>query len=134
MYEADLEPLLLTYEVEASECHEPMADRIASCGCTALVAANDNLAADMVGRLTLRGWTLPEQLSIVGFDHWPQQEVWPAMPLTTVDGNLEEVARQTLELLRYRARGNSGPPLHVTVVPRIVEGNSVAAPGERRAD
>ena len=128
MYESQLEPLVLRASVDHRQCAREFAGSLSASDVTAVVAVNDNLAADLVGRLSMMGRALPEEISVVGFDHWPQQDIWAGMPLTTVDGNLDDVGRQAVELLRYRAQHHDGAPLRVTVAPQIVEGKSVAPP------
>jgi len=132
VHEAQLEPAWITDPRRRRDSAEELARRIAASDCTAVVAVNDNLGAALVGHLSLLGMQLPRDLSVVGFDRWPQQAVWPAMPLTTVDGNLEDVGRQAVELLRSRRHQARGEPLKVCVAPRIVAGNSVAAPRDRQ--
>ncbi len=133
MYDAQLQPMLLRESAGCEDGGKAIAKHVSASDITAVVAVNDNLAADLVGRLSMSGHKVPEEISVVGFDHWPQRGIWPGMPLTTVDGNLDDVGRQAVELLRYRVEHDEGAALRVTVAPQIVEGNSVAPPRDAAA-
>ena len=129
MLEAGLEPSALRFDTPATECGPRMAGQILESGQTAIVAANDNLATILVARLADLGVAVPADLSIVGFDHWPQPGLWPAMPLTTVDSGMEELGRQAVRLLSSRISASpDAPPVRMTVDPVVVDGNSVAPP------
>lgn len=134
MHRAGLEPSLATYDVHYDQCIEQMIERIDSEGWTGVVAVTDNLAANLIGRLTLRGRTVPGDLSVVGFDNWPQENLWPGLPLTTVDGHLDVVGRRAVRLLYERLRESepNPTPMRVVVEPSLVRGKSTAAcKGER---
>jgi LacI family transcriptional regulator len=59
---------------------------------TAIFACNDDMAAGVLVAARQRGFSVPEQLSIVGFDDQPlAARLWP--PLTTVHWPVEAMAR-----------------------------------------
>ncbi|WP_269219679.1 LacI family DNA-binding transcriptional regulator [Brevundimonas vesicularis] len=68
---------------------------------TALICANDDMAAGALSVAHGRGLDVPSQLSITGFDDTPvSQIVWP--PLSTVHQPLKEMARQAVATLVRR--------------------------------
>jgi LacI family transcriptional regulator len=125
MYAARLEPATLDYDGPRPECLEEMATRLAQSDWTAVVAVNDNLTTELVVRLMMLGRRIPQDISIVGFDNW-KSGGWTALEPTTVDASLEEVGRQAVQILNYRLLNPRSAPMRVTVLPKIVEGKSVA--------
>jgi LacI family transcriptional regulator len=92
---------------------------------TAIFAANDDSAAGVMAGLAQLGLTVPDDVSVVGFDDsWIAQSVWPY--LTTIHQPIEEmaataaamlikrngVADDTAKLLDYHlvTRGSTAPP------------------------
>ncbi|MDX1625139.1 MAG: LacI family DNA-binding transcriptional regulator [Wenzhouxiangellaceae bacterium] len=65
---------------------------------TAIFASNDEMAAGLMQGALERGWKVPEQLSIAGFDDTPlSRAVWPA--LTTVRQPIRPMVYRATELL-----------------------------------
>ncbi|ACT60476.1 LacI family DNA-binding transcriptional regulator [Hirschia baltica] len=65
---------------------------------TAIVAANDDVAAAVVAVAAKKGIKVPEQLSVVGFDNSPiSQSIYPS--LTTVNQPVIDMSRIAAELL-----------------------------------
>ncbi|MFO7764053.1 MAG: LacI family DNA-binding transcriptional regulator [Wenzhouxiangellaceae bacterium] len=65
---------------------------------TAIFASNDEMAAGLLQFALERGWRIPEQLSIAGFDDTPlSRTLWP--PLTTVHQPIRHMALRATELL-----------------------------------
>lgn len=65
---------------------------------TALVCANDDMAAGAMLTAHRRGLAIPGHLSISGFDDTPVSEIiWP--PLTTIHQPIRLIGRQAVELL-----------------------------------
>ena len=94
---------------------------------TAVVAFNDNLAAGAMQAARKRGFTLPRDLSIVGFDdaeHAPL--VTP--PLTTMRQPLAEMARMAVELLTRLLAGRPLEALKVELGTQLVVRESTAPP------
>lgn len=72
---------------------------------TALICANDDMAAGALSVAHGRGLDLPNQLSITGFDDTPvSQIVWP--PLTTVHQPLKDMGREAVLALNRRLGGS----------------------------
>lgn len=74
------------------------ADLALSEGLTAVLAFNDQLAMGILGRLADRGVTVPDRLSVVGFDDIPVARLL-APPLTSVTVPAESLGRSAVELL-----------------------------------
>lgn len=71
---------------------------------TAIFAMNDEMAAGALGMAHEMGLSLPEDLSVVGFDDMSlARMVWP--PLTTVRQPVEELARTAVDILFARLAG-----------------------------
>jgi DNA-binding LacI/PurR family transcriptional regulator len=80
---------------------------------TAILATNDYVARGAMEALQAAGISVPDQVSIVGFDDFGLNTS-PA--LTTVRADLEEVGRLAMEALRRRIQGDEhGVPIVVSV-------------------
>ncbi|MBB6671406.1 LacI family DNA-binding transcriptional regulator [Cohnella nanjingensis] len=95
-------------------------------GMTALFCANDLMAAGAIMRLAGLGVRIPEQLSVVGYDDDPFA-AYLNPPLTTVHHDAEPIDPMAIGLLLEVLEGREGR--QVTLLPRIVERASAAAPG-----
>lgn len=72
-------------------------------GLTALVCANDDMAAGALLAAHKSGLRIPEALAITGFDDTPVSEiVWP--PLTTIHQPLKRMGARAVELLVEQAK------------------------------
>jgi len=65
---------------------------------TAVFVGNDQMALGLLRALRERGLSVPEDVSVVGFDDVPESPYYDP-PLTTVRQDFQEVGRQGLELL-----------------------------------
>ncbi|GGY45516.1 LacI family DNA-binding transcriptional regulator [Parvularcula lutaonensis] len=87
---------------------------------TAIFASNDDMAAGAIAAALQRGLTIPDDLSIAGFDDVSlASSIWP--PLTTVRQPIREMAAEAVRLLEAAARdGRSVDPviLPTTVIAR----------------
>ncbi|MEV0269958.1 LacI family DNA-binding transcriptional regulator [Hamadaea sp. NPDC050747] len=96
-------------------------------GCTAIFAANDQMALGILRALHERGKSVPEDVSVVGFDDIPEANSF-IPPLTTVHQDFAEVGRRCVQgVLRQieRAEHETG----TTLVPtRLVVRSSTAPP------
>lgn len=105
---------------------------------TAIMASSDDIAAGVIAVAHQRGLSLPDDLSITGFDDLDiAQKVWP--PLTTVHRPIEKMAetaaRQVIAMLRARASMEPLPELHVVMPSSLILRESLrppAAPVVRR--
>ncbi|AXE37610.1 LacI family DNA-binding transcriptional regulator [Acidipropionibacterium virtanenii] len=98
-------------------------------GTTAVLAANDEMAAGFMRALHERGLRVPQDVSVVGFDDVAAELLWPR--LTTVRQDFEGIGRHLIaelaELMEHRDEPR--PAAHVLVSSPLVVRESTAAPG-----
>jgi LacI family transcriptional regulator len=71
---------------------------------TAIFAANDEMAAGVLAVAHEMGFSVPEEVSVAGFDDMPlASKVWPA--LTTIRQPIPAMAARAAELLMMQLRG-----------------------------
>lgn len=87
---------------------------------TALVCANDDMAAGALSAAHGRGLDVPGQVSITGFDDTPVSEiVWP--PLATVHQPLKDMGGEAVRIIAERLAGTRrGEGWRFTVLPHAV--------------
>jgi len=91
---------------------------------TAVFAANDDMALGVLAAAQRLGLSVPQDLSIVGFDDTPSASlVWP--PLTTVRQPLAEMARVAVDML---ITPPEGPAPHRILPHELIVRHSTAAP------
>lgn len=98
---------------------------------TAIVTANDLMAIALMQHLQTRGWQLPRDLSVIGFDDIEWSE-WTYPALTTLAQPLRKLVREAVRLLIARINEPESAPrsapevveLGTMLIPRA----SVAAP------
>ncbi|MER7374806.1 LacI family DNA-binding transcriptional regulator [Streptomyces lanatus] len=98
--------------------------------CTAVFAANDQMALGLLRALHERGRRVPEDISVVGFDDIPEAASF-LPPLTTVHQDFPEVGRLCVEgvLSKIRRPGQDPTGHGTTLVPtRLVLRDSTARP------
>jgi DNA-binding LacI/PurR family transcriptional regulator len=94
---------------------------------TAIVAGNDQIAIAVLNAADALGVSVPEQLSIVGFDDIPDAAlVRPA--LTTVRQPLMEIGAGAAELLLRTLGGEPVPAEYVLIKPALVVRATTAPP------
>ncbi len=101
---------------------------------TALVCANDDMAAGAMLTVHRKGWAIPGDISISGFDDTPMSEIiWP--PLTTVHQPIRRVGQRAVEMLVDAINSGAGAaePRFETVPFRIVERASAGRPRDHKA-
>lgn len=97
---------------------------------TAVVARNDHSAISVVRHADVNGLTIPDDLSIVGFDNAEYARV--VRPgLTTMAIDQLAMGRLGVELLNQRQNLPAAPSMHVTLEARLIERGSVATPRNR---
>lgn len=90
---------------------------------TAVLAANDLVAAGAVSALRAAGRRIPEDVSVAGYDNLPTAvDVWPN--LTTVHVPLEEIGRKAVEL----AFGPADSRAVVTIPTELLVRDSTTVP------
>jgi DNA-binding LacI/PurR family transcriptional regulator len=98
--------------------------------CTAVFAANDQMALGLLRALHERGRRVPEDVSVIGFDDIPEAGSF-LPPLTTVHQDFAEVGRLCVRAVLRKMR-QDGPERGTTLVPtRLVTRDSTAPPPAR---
>lgn len=93
---------------------------------TAIFAANDHLALGLMRALRQRGYSVPERVSIIGFDDVPESAYYEP-PLTTMRPDFAELGRVAMEMILGRIE--SGKAVKgSSLVPEIVVRESTAMP------
>lgn len=101
------------------------ASAIRDSGATAVFAANDQMALGLLGGLHEAGISVPDEISVIGFDDIPDAAFyWPK--LTTVRQDFEELARRAVASLTGRA-DNAASDLS-PIAPVLIARDSVAPP------
>lgn len=96
-------------------------------GFTALVCANDDMAAGAMLTAHRRGLAIPGDITITGFDDTPVSEIiWP--PLTTVHQPIRRIGHRAVELLVNGVRTSAGGGSFETIPFRVVERASSGPP------
>lgn len=91
---------------------------------TALIGGDDLLALAALGAAHRAGVSVPDDLSVAGFDDIPFADLaWP--PLTTIRQPVERIATEATRLLTER---QTGPGRHVLLQPELIVRDSTAAP------
>lgn len=101
---------------------------------TALICANDDMAAGALSISHGRGFDVPGDLSITGFDDTPVSAiVWP--PLTTVHQPLKDMAHDAVVALVERLNGSAGGLAwrFQTLPHAVVQRESTGRPAPKRA-
>lgn len=89
---------------------------------TAVFCGNDQMALGFMHACRESGLSVPDDISIVGFDDIPESaHFFP--PLTTVRQNFAEIGRRAIELLLGELRGDAGLS-HEPIAPELVVRNS----------
>jgi len=94
---------------------------------TGIFAANDYLALGLMHAFRLRGISIPERISIVGFDDLPETPYY-VPPLTTVRQDFESLGTRAMELLISKVMGLDHVS-HDRLIPDLILRESTAPPG-----
>ncbi|MDH6611942.1 DNA-binding LacI/PurR family transcriptional regulator [Streptomyces sp. SAI-208] len=96
--------------------------------CTAVFAANDQMALGLLRAFHERGLSVPHDVSVVGFDDIPDAAYF-VPPLTTVHQDFAEVGHRCVQKVLQQIRaGEAGRPGTDLVPTRLVVRGSTAAP------
>jgi len=96
--------------------------------CTAIFAANDQMALGVLRALHERGRSVPGEVSVVGFDDLPDAAAY-LPPLTTVHQDFAEVGRRCVQALLRQIRDEPADPGTDLVPTRLVIRSSTGRPG-----
>jgi LacI family transcriptional regulator len=95
----------------------------------AVVATNDNIAITLIEQLESRGWRVPDEVSVVGFDG-SRVAALHRIGLTTIAQPVEQLAYISVELLLDRVLGKiPRDRQHVRLEPKLIVRTSTSAPG-----
>jgi LacI family transcriptional regulator len=94
---------------------------------TAIFAANDTSAIETIAVARSLGLTVPDDLSVVGFDNVPESALCEP-PLTTVDQSVQRMGREAVQMLIRLIEDPSRPPEQVILPTRLVERGSCRPP------
>ncbi|MDX3517879.1 LacI family DNA-binding transcriptional regulator [Streptomyces scabiei] len=88
-------------------------------GVTAVLAANDDVAMGVIRGFQDRGWRVPEDVSVFG---WDNQEFTAYFnpSISTVDLDREAIGRRAMRVLLARIRQDAEPELHLDPDCRLV--------------
>ncbi|MFI1725202.1 LacI family DNA-binding transcriptional regulator [Streptomyces sp. NPDC020489] len=96
--------------------------------CTAVFAANDQMALGLLRAFHERGRAVPDDISVVGFDDIPEAAFF-VPPLTTVHQDFAEVGRRCVHTVLQQIRTPDGTRPGTDLVPTtLVVRGSTAAP------
>lgn len=98
---------------------------------TAVLAANDEMAAGLLSALGSARVSVPHEVSVVGFDNIPLAR-YLSPPLTTVEQDFARVGRElvTSLLAQLRSSGRPRPGERLVVPAPLIVRGSTAPPGE----
>ena len=94
--------------------------------CTAIFAANDQIALGLIHGFAERGIRVPDDVSIVGFDDLPESKHF-LPPLTTVRQDFRALGERSVEVLRAALEG-SGLDRRSIIAPLLIVRESTAPP------
>ncbi len=91
---------------------------------TAIIAFNDRMAMGAINQLQSMGYSVPEQISVVGYDDLPRSRDFTP-PLTTINHHLDEWGGLAMEMLHKLMRGEDPDP--IILKPKLIVRESTAA-------
>ncbi|AXI76708.1 LacI family DNA-binding transcriptional regulator [Peterkaempfera bronchialis] len=100
-------------------------------GCTAIVCGSDMMALGAIRAVRQRGLTVPQDVSVVGFDDSPLI-AFTEPPLTTIRQPVEAMATAAVDALLEEVGGNPAQRAEFMFQPElVVRGSTAAAPARR---
>ncbi|MBB2975570.1 DNA-binding LacI/PurR family transcriptional regulator [Microbacterium endophyticum] len=97
---------------------------------TAVFCGNDEIAMGVIRGITDAGLSVPEDISVVGFDDHPLAALW-SPPLTTVDQDFARLGRRGFSLMLAEIAGEATRK-YSSERPPVVVRQSAAAPSRTR--
>jgi LacI family transcriptional regulator len=98
---------------------------------TAIFAASDVMALAAAATAAARGLTIPDDLSVVGFDNVPESAL-ATPPLTTVEQPIRQMGIEAVRILMELFADPGRPPERVVLPTRLVVRRSTAPVSARR--
>ncbi|MEU6861219.1 LacI family DNA-binding transcriptional regulator [Glycomyces sp. NPDC046736] len=124
-YETTLQAAALKPSIHRLRPEPGAIDEILSSGATAIMANNDVLAIECLGRAHELGLDVPGRLSLIGYDDTElAARSWPR--LTSIDQHCPDLGRTALTLLKTRLEGRTADR-HEVISPTLVKRASTAA-------
>lgn len=87
---------------------------------TAVFAANDAMGLGVMGALRERGLSVPDDVSVVGYDNSPLSQS-AYLQMTTVDDRSEDVGRETAARILGMIDGSVSEPSTLLLEPTLIE-------------
>ncbi len=94
---------------------------------TAFVCLNDMTAIGAMRALSARGFRVPQDVSVIGFDNIPFCEVCDP-PLTTIDQHAYAIGEMSTKLIIERIENEDANQCSLTLQPTLVERRSTSSP------
>lgn len=94
---------------------------------TAIFAASDDMALEMMAVALEKGLKIPEDFSVVGFDDNPQATYGP-VALTTIRQPLFQMAESAVKYLNAIVAGKKRAPIQEVLTPKLIVRDSCSAP------
>ena len=91
---------------------------------TGIVIINDSVASVFITCLHRLGYSVPDDVSVVGFDDLPVAR-YAIVPLTTIANPVDSLAQAVKHLVVSRLEGYTGAPRQVEIQSELVERESV---------
>jgi DNA-binding LacI/PurR family transcriptional regulator len=107
------------------------AEEVLDTGATAVLAYNDLVAVGILSRLAELGVSVPEQLSVVGFDDIPLAAM-VTPPLTTVSLPTRQAGEAAVDVLLARLQGRGSVPPTARKLPATLIVRSTTGPPPQR--
>lgn len=128
MLNARLEPQIVEGDWEIQTGYRIAMDlAIESRGITALFVANDRMALGVLSAMRKRGISVPERLSIIGFDDLPETAYyWP--PLTTVKQDFRQLGERAMHLLMQELEGKAVKKVDRLIPELVVRDSTTVVP------
>ena len=92
---------------------------------TAVFACNELLAIGVIQAARERGMTVPQDLSVVGFDNTILATITDP-PLTTIAQPIQEMGRQVVDLIARSIDGQSANKQRLVLLPQLIVRGSTA--------
>lgn len=100
-------------------------------GFTAIFAQNDRMAVGAIHQLQLKGFSIPADISIVGFDDMPLASYFNP-PLSTIRQDILSIGANASRLLLDSIKDKNISKKQLLFTPELVIRNSTSAPNKRR--
>jgi LacI family transcriptional regulator len=118
---AKRKPIVLfqTRELGSREVYAALADQIRELKVDGVLCYQNYAALGLIAELVARGQSVPQDVSVVGFDDLPPGNS-PALGVTTYEYPSDRMAEQALHLMRERLRNPQRAPAKVVVPGRLI--------------